>query len=131
MLITQAELHEMFEYIGGHLYRRSTGKQAGTNTADGYRRIIIDGYFYLEHRLIWLMFKGEIYGEESIIHLDGVKDNNRIENLKLVGAWSDEMYEHIKSLPNPGRGQTKYNEKERVEQEKIVEMLRQADKNDV
>jgi hypothetical protein len=36
------------------------------------------------HRLVWTHFNGEIPKGKKVQHLDGNKDNNRLENLTLV-----------------------------------------------
>lgn len=96
--ITQQELFELFDYHKneGALYWKTSrqciaaGTRAGTVTKKGHRRIKIDGQEYLEHRLIWLMFKGEIRPGENVIHRDGDKGFNAIENLMLINKYTCE-----------------------------------------
>ncbi|WP_299197009.1 HNH endonuclease [uncultured Amphritea sp.] len=78
----------LFDYKDGRLYWRSTfnskargGNRAGKLHSSGYRRISIDGVLYLEHRVIYIWHHGDI-GEYDIDHINGTKDDNRIENLR-------------------------------------------------
>lgn len=57
------------------------GSRAGCLTADGYICIRVDGGLYLSHRLVWLFHHGE-FPEKGIDHIDGIKTNNAIENLR-------------------------------------------------
>lgn len=63
---------------------RYAGKRAGNLQANGYRKVAIDGYPYVEHRLIWVM----VYGESPlhIDHQDGDRTNNILANLRSVTA---------------------------------------------
>ena len=61
----------------------SKKKLAGTKTKIGYTMIMIDGKYYLAHRLAWLYVYGEM-PKLSIDHINGKKDDNRIKNLREV-----------------------------------------------
>ncbi len=62
-------------------------KRAGCFDKHGYRQISfrINGKYrlFFEHRLIWLWHHGH-FPEGEIDHIDGVKDNNNITNLRAV-----------------------------------------------
>lgn len=60
------------------------GKMAGCKSSvSGYRSISILGITHIyEHRLVWFMHHGEC--PEITDHIDGVRDNNRIGNLRSV-----------------------------------------------
>lgn len=58
------------------------GKQAGTQQRGGYILININNP-YAAHRLAWLHFYGEIPITE-IDHRNGIRDDNRIANLRLA-----------------------------------------------
>ena len=74
----------------GHLWRK---KQAGRGRTDipagtlmrqkGYRQVWISGKRYLAHRVAWLIHHGH-WPELFIDHKNGVRDDNRIENLRLA-----------------------------------------------
>ena len=90
--ITQEELHEMFEYIDGKLYNKYTRnsraiKGSETSTCDtygGYRKVGIAGKRYPTHRVVWTLLKGAIPEGLEIDHINRQRDDNRIENLRLV-----------------------------------------------
>jgi len=63
--------------------RAKAGMRAGNTCSQGYRRIKIDGRFYAEHRLVWLVEHGNLPTGE-VDHKDRVRDNNRISNLRVV-----------------------------------------------
>jgi len=89
-VITQDELKLLFRYVEGKLFRIKTvrnnakaNSHAGWTTTRGYRKIQICGKHYAEHRLVWLWFKGS-FPENEIDHINHIKDDNRIENLRDV-----------------------------------------------
>jgi len=59
------------------------GRRAGHRRPDGYRKIGFAGKSYFEHRLAWFFHYGE-WPNGEIDHIDRVRDNNRIENLRLA-----------------------------------------------
>jgi hypothetical protein len=59
---------------------RATGCIAGYKDVEGRVSIRIDGKLYLAHRLIYLMFKGEL--PDLIDHIDRDPTNNNINNLR-------------------------------------------------
>lgn len=66
---------------------RHAGKPAFTaRHSNGYRHGTLLGKNYLAHRLIWTLICGE--QPEVIDHINGDKNDNRIENLKS-GSYSD------------------------------------------
>ena len=85
--MNQTEAAGLFEYRGGALYWRvdrgsnaKAGARAGRLLPTGYRSIHVSGRRYQEHRLIFLMHHGVM--PPQIDHINGVKDDNRIENLR-------------------------------------------------
>lgn len=65
--------------------KRQVGEQAGWPVTHGYLQIRLDGRLYLSHRLAWYYVHG-YWPESHIDHINGVKNDNRIENLRLASA---------------------------------------------
>lgn len=81
-----------FYYSDGALYwkvkrtnRAPVSSRAGClNKITGYRRVRLFGRCTMEHRIIWELHNGEIPEGMEIDHINHVRDDNRIENLRLV-----------------------------------------------
>ena len=86
--ISQEEVRRLFDYRDGKLYWRvkvwtnvAPGDRAGTVKKQGYRKITIGGQEYMEHRLVYQWHHdGPV--PDYIDHINGVRDDNRIENLR-------------------------------------------------
>jgi|694.fasta_scaffold01364_5 hypothetical protein len=94
------ELIEMyFEYKNGGLYwkidkpnsKYKKGDKAGCIYSNGYYVIKFNNKRYLEHRLIYTLFKSEIEKNFMIDHIDQNKLNNNIENLRSVDRGINRM----------------------------------------
>jgi hypothetical protein len=88
---SQERLLELFEYRDGSLFNKTDrntrsrkGSRCGHVDNKGYERIRIDGKNYLSHRLIYIMHNGDIEKGLCIDHKNCIKDDNRIENLRVV-----------------------------------------------
>lgn len=86
--IPQEEVRRLFDYRDGHLYWRvkvwtnvKPGDRAGSLKKSGYRSVYIGGQPYMEHRLVYQWHhQGRV--PDYIDHINGVRDDNRIENLR-------------------------------------------------
>lgn len=61
------------------------GAKAGGKSTSGYLTITLRERQYQAHRVVWLMKYGR-WPSGQIDHINGVKDDNRIENLRDVDA---------------------------------------------
>lgn len=90
-ILTQKYLKEHFDYspfTGSLLWKKPTGPRVKVGDragyfCGGYMRIEIFGSRRLGHRVIWLMHHGE-EPEGQIDHINGIRDDNRISNLRCV-----------------------------------------------
>lgn len=87
--LTLAYLKDKLRLQDGKLYWRSKPSnripagRAGSYDYEGYRIVRILGRGYREHRLIWFYHYG-VWPKYTIDHINGIRDDNRIENLRDV-----------------------------------------------
>ena len=83
---------------------------ADIKSTDGYIRIDLGNngkrYNCLAHRLVWIYFNGEIPDDKEINHINGIKTDNRLENLELV-TRSENIRHAYNFLDNP-KGEKHY-----------------------
>ena len=92
-MITQNELKELLEYdkdSGIFTYKKDLKMHkkfsiAGWKDLHGYLNIMINGKYYKMHRLAWLYIYGEL-PSMALDHINNVRDDNKIENLRLATA---------------------------------------------
>lgn len=91
-MVSQQELQELFAYDCGKLYwkkslsnRAPIGKEvAPCKTRGGYLRVSVNKKTYPVHKLIYVLHHGD--WPKFIDHINGVRDDNRIENLRTATA---------------------------------------------
>lgn len=77
---------------------RYPNKNVGNYRKDGYKRTSIEYNEYLLHRLIWKLYYGED-PSEFIDHINGIRDDNRICNLREAnyvenGRNQNKLFKH-------------------------------------
>lgn len=89
-MITQEEVQKHMRYKDGKLFwriptgpRGVVGKEVGCPKENGYRHTRFRGKLRLVHRLIFLYHYGYL-PENQIDHINRIRDDNRIENLREV-----------------------------------------------
>ena len=90
---SQKELLELFSYDSdtGKLFWKAgrgnkikAGTEVSSKTKDGYLRVTMHYKTYQVHRIVWIILHGEIPEGKLVDHLDGNRENNRPDNLRLV-----------------------------------------------
>lgn len=110
-MVTQTRLKELLKYdpsTGIFIWRVDrkggafAGDVAGRIRQDGYRELRVDHGFYPAHRLAWIYMHGAFNNALQIDHINRVKADNRIENLRL--ATSKQNKENISPTRNSAAG---------------------------
>lgn len=85
--------HDHYNYINGKLHRKyknhnhAEGNECGYIDKRGYVRTKLNSKMTFAHRVIWEMHNGEVPEGMEIDHINGVKHDNRIENLRCVDRF--------------------------------------------
>ena len=93
-MITFEEAKELFIYNRetGKLIRKVTtgnnrfhaGTTAGCSSPDGYLRVRVDKVLYMVHRVCYLLAYGSLADDMQVDHINHVRDDNRLCNLRIV-----------------------------------------------
>ena len=99
-MLTQEELKEILDYYPETgIFRWKSNRAnnkikvvdiAGTLNYNGYRYIRMNGENYREHRLAWFYVYGH-WPEKEIDHINGMKTDNSIENLREASRSENNM----------------------------------------
>lgn len=63
---------------------KHAGAIAGADCGEDYRRLTLNGRSLPAHRVAYCVFHGVDPREQEVDHIDGDRQNNRIENLRLA-----------------------------------------------
>ena len=103
-------LLEMFEYKNGKLYNKFTRNpraiincEVGTKHHSGYYQTQINKKLYMVHRLIWIMHYGDIPEAMEIDHINHVRDDNTLSNLRLVTKQENRRNQKLTSRNTSGQ----------------------------
>lgn len=98
MEFTKENVREWFDYVDGKLYWKKKpanqikiGSEAGGMNYYGYRRVSFKKREYMVHRLVWLWHGKDLVDGLQIDHINQIKTDNRIENLRQVDGSTNKL----------------------------------------
>ena len=108
-------LNSLYDYRDGKIYKKGGDKPCGYGKPNGYVQTYVSktGKRYV-HRLIWEMHNGEIPAGMEIDHLNGVRDDNRIENLRCASAADNRRNQGTRKRVFPGVNGVNYNKRDNL-----------------
>ncbi|AEI91245.1 gp45 [Escherichia phage phiEB49] len=107
-------LNSNYEYHSeGYLTKNGCSKRLGYNKPNGYLQMYVTmtGKMYV-HRIIWEMHNGAIPDGMQIDHINGIRDDNRIENLRCVSASGNRRNLCKRRRRLPGVNGVNYNQRD-------------------
>lgn len=76
------KVDRLFGKGAGHPRVRAGGVAGSLSTTSGYYSVMLKGTLYLVHRIIWRLLRGVLDQGIVVDHIDGVRANNKVENLR-------------------------------------------------
>jgi hypothetical protein len=106
-------LHDFFRYEDGNLIRikavrahagaGKVGASAGSlNTKRGRFYVVVEGVRVLRSRAVWVMHHGPIPDGMVIDHINRIKTDDRIENLRLASSSQNSCNQKKKNVAKSG-----------------------------
>jgi len=80
---------------------RFGGKRVTYENGSGYIKLRLDGKLYYAHRVAWLLFYGE-WPRGEVDHINGIRDDNRIENMRVVNSEQNRKNMKLRSDSSSG-----------------------------
>lgn len=79
----------------------NAGRRVGSVDRRGYRNVYVSGYCFREHRVAWAIYYGS-WPNGQIDHINGVRDDNRISNLRCVTSHENSRNQKRKTTNRSG-----------------------------
>lgn len=86
----------------GNNTRRNYVAGPSKGTKDGYRQVSIKGKMYMEHRIIMMLCFGHIPENAEIDHINHIRNDNRLCNLRFVTMSENRRNQSVNSKSTTG-----------------------------
>ncbi len=95
--------YQRFRKYGDPLFHINRLSGEGSYSPFGYKLIFKEGKLIREHRWVMEQYLGrKLKPEETIHHINGIKDDNRIENLQILSQSEHDVITFKKSFTKDG-----------------------------
>lgn len=88
--------------INGNIPKTLEAGTQGASNPAGYRKVGIKGKFYQVHRIIMMLCFGYIPENAEIDHINHVRDDNRLANLRFVTRSENRKNQSVSSKNTSG-----------------------------
>lgn len=89
---------------------KNAGKIAGRKHHSGYLTLWINGKVHQLHRIAWIYYHGKI-DDRQIDHINGIRNDNRISNLRLTNKGENQKNSKKRKDNNSGHTGVSYHKK--------------------
>ncbi|MFK3840087.1 HNH endonuclease [Serratia sp. NPDC087055] len=93
--------------------KKFQGKKAGTISPQGYEEIQINRSKYKVHRLVWCLHHGEIPINMQVDHINHIRSDNRIGNLRLVNQSQNQRNSTLRKDNKDGKPGVRWHSSQR------------------
>jgi len=126
-LLTEAHALLAYDHVSGDFtwkvdrgQNRTKGRRAGCRGNHGYWQINLWGRLVLGHRLAWSMHYWEDPGDLQIDHINRVRTDNRISNLRLVDRSDNQRNCNLQKNNTSGHRGVSWNQRRRKWEAKVI-----------
>jgi len=112
--VTVEQVRACLTYDDGKIKNRKTGREYKGKHSGGYVVCLVDGVSMYAHRCAWMLINGAIPEGMQIDHINGIRTDNRIENLRLVTADENARNRCRAKRNQPGITGVNWNKRDKV-----------------